>query len=89
MVFALSQMFAFLALIANIISFQKKTKIATLLFVAVANIFMVTSYVFLGDWVGAVFFSVATVRVISFIFLDKYRDSSTDKWLPIMALVFS
>ena len=88
MLFFASQIFAFFGLATNVVSFQRKTKTSTLLFVATANVFMTASYVFLRDWVGAAFFAIATFRVTGFIFLDKYRARSTDQWLPVLALLF-
>jgi len=88
MFFILSQIAAFITLVAVVIGLQNSSKTKLLFWFTVANIFLVISYAFIGAWVGVALTSVMTVRTISFLFLEKYRDKIPSFWDVSILLVF-
>jgi len=84
--FILSQTFAFITLICVLVMFQHKSKSGFLLWVILANIALTLSYVFLTDWVGTGLMTVATLRAVSFFFLEKNR-AKTPNWLAVLVLL--
>ena len=56
------------------VAFQQKTRKRQLLFLAIGNIFALTSNAFILNYVAVATFAVAFIKNISFVFLDGKRD---------------
>ena len=91
-IWVVSQVFAFIALIFMVWSFQEKKKLKVMLLLGFGTFFLAVSASFLGNWTLAALFMQASIRNYVFWFFD-WR-VSRDKYMPrkyynIAAVIFS
>jgi len=74
-----SQVFAFLALVAVVICFQLKNKVHTLIWLGICNAFYMISVMFLANWIIAVIVAIAMLRSFVFAWIDSRKEPVNPK----------
>lgn len=66
-----SQVFGCIALILMLLVYVQKDRNKLLIFGTITNVALTISFLFLQSWIAAGLFGIASLRMISFYFLDK------------------
>lgn len=86
--FILAQVLSFIAMIANMIAVQLKTKKQILLTIVVSNVLFIISYILLGAYIGALTCGIVALEIIINMLLED-KGKSTPKTLIIVYFIIS
>lgn len=73
MLYVLSQVLAGVNLVLVVTAYQLKDKKKVLFVFIFANLTVTLSYLCLADWIAALLFGIATVRMIAFYLIDRFE----------------